>query len=88
MGTVTRSEYLRKQRLLLSGSVFVGFIDGSWHISNGVIQAGIGGVLKDSGGRFKMTFSGPVLTTSPFNSELEALNIFLKLVMILVRLVW
>lgn len=80
MGSVTRSVFLRKQGLLLSGFDLVGFIDGSWSTKNGVMKAGIGGILKDSVGRVKMNFSGPVLATNPFFSELGALNSFLMIV--------
>ncbi|KAK1361049.1 hypothetical protein POM88_045523 [Heracleum sosnowskyi] len=79
VGSITRSEILRKQTLLLSGHEFIGFIDGSWRIKNGVVQAGIGGLLKDASGASKMTFSGPVLESNPLNTEMEALITFLNI---------
>lgn len=79
IGLVLKSSLTRQHRLLNNNAKLVGFIDGAWKKSpNNVIQAGIGGYVKDSEGNLVFIFSGPVKAFSPSQCEFEAMFYVVK----------
>lgn len=61
------------------------FIDGSWKKSGKGSSGGIGGLVKSKDGAHILEFSGPVLTNSALQSEMQA---FIQLVALLVNRKW
>lgn len=80
IGCVTRTQLVQFQRLMDNGHSHTAFIDGSWkRLTNGSVLAGIGGVIKDSSGKFCLNFAGPVQVLDVFQSEVEALKFVIKI---------
>lgn len=78
MGTLTHSAAKQKQDLLKVEHELIGFVDGSWKIRKGLIEAGIGGAMQKPNGNSIYTFSGPCHASNAFEAEWSAICYLLR----------
>lgn len=74
VSAISNAEGNKFKELLACGSQLIGFCDGSWKRNSVGFKAGIGGLIFKSSGEAILSFFGPSLAATSFDSEWEALS--------------